>query len=173
MDAKIQSNRSIELTHDEKRKEVNHLILLHQVIGEIEKTLRESLCMNQHEEPEDKKRLRRAFERLKRDHNSNSLASLLNVGSSAFELYTLSYGNEAAIKTAETIGKAVGMGVKSFQEYNAGNIQALDNSQIESSRKEADQRQENLKRVQNLEETTRRSINEMTARAIETYHIRG
>ena len=149
----------------------NNIVLLHAAIASINQTIRDCITLNMKEEPEDKKRVSKAYRGLNSHHNYNSLASLGQTVGGMAQVGLLAYGTQAQL--ADAVGRLSQASAGTYKDYNQGLIQAYDAHEIEMSRKESEKRIENSKHLENLEERCRESTNAAINRAIEAFQIRG
>ena len=148
----------------------NTILLLHAAIASLNRTLSESLSISMKEEPEDKIRLSKAYRKLASHHTYNSILSGGTIVAGASQIALTGYGYSP--NTAKAVSKMAQSGVASMKEYNQGNIQALDSQAIELAKKESESRQENMRRVQNVQERAQETANSAISRIVESYDIR-
>ena len=148
----------------------NNIVLLHAVVAQINRTLNEALNQVVKLEPEEKIRIKKAYKELQSHHNYNSIASLSSVATGAAQIGVAAYYDANSAKIFGGISKAA---TGTYKEFNQGRIQAADSYLIEVSKKEADQTQENAKRIENLKDRSQESANAAINRVVEGYQIRG
>jgi hypothetical protein len=167
---RIQSN---EVNHQDLSLDnpANNIVLLHLAIASINKSLQDCLSSHLKEEPEDRVKIRKAYRGLGSHHNYNSLASLGLIASGFSSLAAKALTGDDSL--AKAINELSNAGVSTFKDYNNGQIQAFDANAIDVAKKEAEKRQEDVRRLQNLEDRARESTNAAINRAIEAYQIRG
>lgn len=161
----LSSLRDIETEHCQ-----NNIVLLHAVVAQINRTLNEALNQVIKLEPEEKIRIKRAYKELQSHHNYNSIASMSSVATGAAQIGVAAYYDQNTAKIFGGISKAA---TGSYREYNQGRIQSADAYLIEVAKKEADQTQENSKRIENLKDRSQETANAAINRVVEGYQIRG
>ncbi len=165
---KSSHDRIDPFSHDQ---EENNLILLHHALLEITRTLDKCIELFLREETPDKENVRNAYNRLGKDHKKNCYASSVQTAFGFAQLGMIASGIDPNLSNA--VGALSQAGTNSFKEFNQGRTQADDAYILETARKTAENRDEKLKQLRNLEERSRDSAQGAMNRAILAYEIRG
>jgi hypothetical protein len=176
LDLQRLSNPSVDSRSTQSLRDIdtdqcqNNIVLLHAVVAQINRTLNEALNQVVKLEPEEKIRIKKAYRELQAHHTYNSIASISSVATGAAQIGVAAYYDANTAKVFGGISKAA---TGSYKEFNQGRIQSADSYLIEVAKKEADQTQENSKRIENLKDRSQETANAAINRVVEGYQIRG